>query len=48
MTSIQRVFYTAVSNQSLKEKPTNKGLVINPLRLTGFIDGEGSFYVIIY
>jgi hypothetical protein len=48
MTSLQRFFYTAVSNHSFKEKQTNKGLVINPLWLTGFIDGEGSFHISIY
>lgn len=41
MTSLQRFFYTAVSDPSFTEKQTNKGLVINPLWLTGFIDGEG-------
>jgi hypothetical protein len=44
-TSLQRFFYTAVSN--FQPKP-NRGLVINPLWLTGFIDGEGSFYISIY
>lgn len=48
MTSLQRFFYTAVSNHSFKEKQTNKELVINPLRLTGFIDGEGYFHISIY
>ena len=40
MTSLQKYFYTAVSKPSFKEKQTNKGLVINPLWLTGFIVGE--------
>ena len=46
MTRLQRFFYNAVSDQSFKEKQTNKGLVINPLWLTGFIDG--SFHISIY
>ena len=48
MTSLQRFSNTAASNHSFKEKQTNKGLVINPLWLTGFIDGEGSFHISIY
>ena len=48
MTSLQKYFYTAVSKPSFKEKQTNKGLVINPLWLTGFIDGEGCFHNSIY
>ena len=48
MTSLQRFSNTAASNHSFKEKQTNKGLVINPLWLTGFIDGEVSFHISIY
>jgi hypothetical protein len=47
MTNLQRFFYTAVSNHYFKEKQTNKGLVINPLWLTGFTDAEGTFGVMI-
>jgi hypothetical protein len=45
MKSLQRFFYTTVSNFQTK---SNSGLAINPLWLTGFIDGEGSFHISIY
>lgn len=48
MTSLQKFFYTTVSDHSKKKKQPNKELVINPLWLTGFIDGEGSFHISIY
>jgi LAGLIDADG DNA endonuclease family len=55
MTSLQRFFYTAVSNNYFKEKQSNKRLVINPLWLTGSLNlvfkrsfsklsSEGQFY----
>lgn len=47
MTSLQRNFFT-VSNHSLVEKQTIKEPVINPLWLTGFIDGEGCFKAGLY
>jgi hypothetical protein len=43
--NLQRFFYRAISN--LQPKP-NRGLVLNPLWLTGFIDGEGCFHISIY
>jgi LAGLIDADG endonuclease len=43
-------YYTTVTpkDPSLKEKDMDKGLEISPLWLTGFIDGEGSFFISIY
>lgn len=43
--NLQRFFYRAISN--LQPKP-NRGLVLNPTWLTGFIDGEGCFHISIY
>lgn len=48
--SLGTLYYSTVSTKdhSLKGKVMDKGLEINPLWLTGFIDGEGSFLISIY